>query len=214
VPSTTWDNLAPAKRERVLTAAMREFGEHGFSPGSLNVVARDAGVAKGSLFQYFSDKLELYATVCEATSSAVRDELTGRMAALPDRLPFFDLVEWLLREWVAYFAEHPLERGVTAATNLEVDPQVRQAVREVAHRHYLEVLMPLLADARAHGDLAPDVDVDVLAAYLLLLFPHLAIAPWLPALDPVLGVHGADAQELSEVIVRLVRPLRRAFGSG
>jgi AcrR family transcriptional regulator len=213
VPTATWDNLAPEKRERVLQAAMREFGEHGFSSGSLNVVARDAGVAKGSLFQYFNDKLELYATVCEVVSIAIHDELIVRMRSLPVRPPFFDLIEWLLVEWVDYFAGHPLERGVTAAANLEVDPRVREAVRTIAQRHHLVVLTPLLADAHVRGELAEDADDQVLAAYLLLLFSHLAIASWLPGLDPVLGLPEADVAQLTQVTRRLVAPLRKSFGA-
>lgn len=214
MPSSTWDNLDPAKRDRVLRAATREFGTHGFSPGSLNVIARSAGVAKGSLFQYFADKLELYAVVCDAVSGGIRDTMTARMAAtLPADLEFFDLVESVLDLWVDYFADHPLERGLTAATNFEIDPEARAAVRRVAHRHYLEVLSPLLARAQQRGDLRADADVDVLTAYLLWLFPHLAVAPALPALDPVLGLHGRRPDALRPLVRRLVAPLRTAFAA-
>ena len=53
MPRPTWFNLDEGRRERVLRAAMAEFGSRGYSAGSLNVIAREAGVAKGSLFQYF-----------------------------------------------------------------------------------------------------------------------------------------------------------------
>src|SRR6266568_4917386 len=68
VPTSTWFRLDGAKRERVLQAAMREFGEHGYSTGSLNTIAREAEIAKGSLFQYFSDKQEFFAYVCDEAS--------------------------------------------------------------------------------------------------------------------------------------------------
>ncbi|MDT4921381.1 MAG: hypothetical protein QOI15_2283, partial [Pseudonocardiales bacterium] len=63
MPRPTWANLDADRRERVLHAAMAEFGRHGYSGGSLNVIARDAGVAKGSLFQYFDDKFDFFAHV-------------------------------------------------------------------------------------------------------------------------------------------------------
>lgn len=55
MPTVTWARVDPARRAAVVEAAEAEFGAHGFSRGSLNVIARRAGVAKGSLFQYFAD---------------------------------------------------------------------------------------------------------------------------------------------------------------
>lgn len=60
MPTVTWARVDPARRAAVVEAAEAEFGAHGFSRGSLNVIARRAGVAKGSLFQYFADKRDLY----------------------------------------------------------------------------------------------------------------------------------------------------------
>ena len=61
MPTPTWNRLPAARRDAIVAAAEAEFAENGFSRGSLNVIAREAGVAKGSLFQYFTDKLDLFA---------------------------------------------------------------------------------------------------------------------------------------------------------
>lgn len=213
MPKPTWANLPAPRRERVLDAAMREFGSRGFSGGSLNVIAREAEVAKGSLFQYFDDKLDLFAHVCEVTSERVRADVEQQVRVLdPDR-PFFDHLTDILRIWVAYFRDHPVERGVTAATNLEIDGEVRSAVREVASRHYRQVLDPMLSIAVARGDLRPDADLAALSAYLLLVTPHLALAPYLPGLDPVLGMQDMDAPMLDATLHRLVEPLRIAYAA-
>ncbi|MEP7180295.1 MAG: helix-turn-helix domain-containing protein, partial [Pseudonocardiales bacterium] len=67
MPRPTWDRLEQSRRDRVLRAAMVEFGRRGYSGASLNVIAREAGVAKGSLFQYFDDKFDFFAYVAEQT---------------------------------------------------------------------------------------------------------------------------------------------------
>jgi AcrR family transcriptional regulator len=197
----------------VLDAAMREFGRHGFSGGSLNVIAREAAVAKGSLFQYFDGKLDLFGHVCDVTSRRVRADLEKQIVELDAGRPFFEFLADLLLAWVDSFHTHPLERGVTAATNLEMDGAVRAAVRAVAHGHYLEVLRPLLEAARANGDLRADADLPVLTAYLLLLAPQLALAPYLEGLDPVLELYGHTPDDLAEPVHRLVDGLARAYGT-
>ena len=59
MPTPTWQRLDESRRQAITDAAEAEFAANGFSGGSLNVIARDAGVAKGSLFQYFTDKADL-----------------------------------------------------------------------------------------------------------------------------------------------------------
>jgi AcrR family transcriptional regulator len=193
-------------------AAEREFGAHGFSAGSLNVIAREAGVAKGSLFQYFEDKLDLFAYVSDEAGRRVRAHMVEVAAGLREGRTFFEFLTELLEEWVAYFGSHPLERALTAAVNLEADPAARETVRAVVNRHYLEVLGPWLTEARDGGELRPDADLDALLALLLMIAPHLALAPFAPGLDPVLGLAAGGPEQPGLSIRRLMAPLAAAFG--
>src|SRR5699024_6430312 len=116
---------------------------------SLNVIARRAGVAKGSLFQYFADKRDLYAYIADVGCQRVRCYMEDRIRELDASRPFFDFLIDLMDEWVAYFADHPRERSLHAAASLEVDTDARISVQTVMHRHYLEVMRPLVSDAQA-----------------------------------------------------------------
>jgi AcrR family transcriptional regulator len=215
MPTEVWRNLRPERRARVFDASMAEFGARGFSAGSLNVIAREAGVAKGSLFQYFDDKLDLFATVCAEVTSRIRGHMENRMVEVlldDPQLPFFEFLARVADEWIRYFAEHPLERGITAATNLEMDPVVRQTVRHVAQEHYLDVFRPLVAEGIRRGEVRGDrADTEALLALLVLVVPHLALAPHLPGLDPVLGMYGRSPDELRAPVRQLVSVIAAAY---
>ena len=211
MPTDTWWNLPAEKRDRITHAAMVEFGNRGFSAGSLNVIARRAGVAKGSLFQYFADKRDLYAFIADIASQRVRAYMEDRIRELDPSRPFFDFLTDWLDAWVAYFADHPHERSIHAAATLEVDTEARVSVQNVIHRHYLEVLRPLVRDAQARGDLRADADIDALLSLLLLIFPHLALAPYMRGLDPVLGLDEPTPEQPALAVRRLVAVLAAAF---
>ena len=73
----------------------------------------------------------------------------------------------------------------TRAASFEVDTDARVSVRTVIHRHYLEVLRPLWCATRtSRGDLRADGDTDALLSLLLMIFPHLALAPYVRGMDP------------------------------
>ncbi len=211
MPTVTWARLDEERRAAVVAAAEAEFAAHGFSRGSLNVIARRAGVAKGSLFQYFADKRDLYAFICDVASQRVRSHMEDRIRELDPTRPFFEFLTDLLDAWVTYFAEHPRERALHAAASFEVETDARVSVRTVVHRHYLEVLRPLVDDARGRDDVRRDADTDTLLSLLLMILPHLALAPYVRGLDPVLGMDEQSPEQPVLAVRRYVAVLAAAF---
>jgi AcrR family transcriptional regulator len=207
MPRATWANLDAARRDRVLHAAMAEFGRHGYSGGSLNVIAREAGVAKGSLFQYFDDKFDFFAHVAEHTSMRVYEAMLPTLREPATGESFVEHFVGLVDVWIAYMADHPLERGVTAATTMELDPEVRRAIREPVHRLYAQGLRPLLQAGIESGEFRADADLDALLSLLVLVLPHLALAPFEPGLDAGLVLHGTRGATRSRRARRLVETL-------
>jgi AcrR family transcriptional regulator len=186
---------------------MVEFGRRGYSGASLNVIAREAGVAKGSLFQYFDDKFDFFAHVAEQTSLTIYAAMVPKLSGPADGQSFADYFADLVDAWIDYMAANPLERGVTAATTMELDADIRQAVREPVHRLYAQALRPLLALAVTCGDLPNDTDAEALLSMLVLLLPHLALAPFEPGLDAALVLHGTTGSERAAASRRLLATL-------
>ncbi|MGN0063031.1 MAG: TetR/AcrR family transcriptional regulator [Nocardioides sp.] len=210
--TSTWDRLPPERREAVLAAAQREFGLHGFAGASMNTIARDAGVAKGSLFQYFDDKLGLYLHLGEVATLRVRAAMEAQLADLPWEEDFYGALRTILGRWEAYFHTHPSELSMMAAVNLEPDAGPRGQIRTTVYPHYLAIIEPLVDLGQAVGALRPDIDREVLVSLLLLLLPHIALAPHRDGLDPVLGLGSPDEADRDRALDRLVATLRAAFG--
>ena len=55
----------PDSRERILDAALEEFGVWGFEGASTNRVCRQAEISKGLLFHYYRTKLQLFSEVLD-----------------------------------------------------------------------------------------------------------------------------------------------------
>jgi len=209
VPTETWGRLPTARRTAVLEAAEAEFASHGFSRGSLNVIAREAGVAKGSLFQYFDDKADLFVYICCRAADRVGDALEKDMAAIDWTQGFFPAYTLLLEAWLEYFLTHPVERALAASVALEPDPEARTAVRRAIDSSLVHFLRPSLESALADGWLRADADLDAFMALLLLVLPQLALAPSHAELDPVLQLAGPHP---GAGIRRLMAVFEAAFG--
>lgn len=60
MPKKTFLNLPKEKQKRLLDAAYKEFSNVPIEDASINVIIQDADISRGSFYQYFEDKDDLY----------------------------------------------------------------------------------------------------------------------------------------------------------
>ena len=79
------------KRERILAAAERVFARHGFFAARVSEIAKDAGVADGTIYLYFKSKDDLLISLFESrmkqVNAALRIAITVAPAASTDPHP-------------------------------------------------------------------------------------------------------------------------------
>ena len=54
---------SPGKREAILAAARTLFLKHGLRGTSMEAIAREAGIAKPTLYAYFPDKAAIFSAL-------------------------------------------------------------------------------------------------------------------------------------------------------
>lgn len=67
--------LTGAKRRQILEGARRRFLAAGFEAASMEAIARDAGVSKGTLYVYFPNKESLFSALVEETKRESAESL-------------------------------------------------------------------------------------------------------------------------------------------
>jgi AcrR family transcriptional regulator len=72
-----FEDLEPDRQERVLSAAADEFAERGYDAASLNRIIDRSGISKGSLYYYFDDKADLFATAMERATAMLVQRVGG-----------------------------------------------------------------------------------------------------------------------------------------
>jgi AcrR family transcriptional regulator len=207
MPTAEWFRLDVATRERVYVAALREFGKRGYSNGDLAAIAVEAGVDEESFNRSINDKLAFFAFICDEVSRRTREVMEREIAALEFDQSFTDWLIDICFVWSEFYAEHPLERGIQAATNLEMDNTVRGVVMKTAEQHYLQVIRPLLQLWRDKGEIRQDADLDVVTALLLMILPYLCLAPYYDGLDAVFDIRGKTPEQQRPIIRQLIAGL-------
>lgn len=107
MPKETFHNLKSDKRELIMDAFLREFALKTYDEASISEVVKQLGIAKGSIYQYFNDKMDLFVYLI-GECSAVKQKYTASV----DRNSFNDFWAYFREIYVLGFqfdAENPLE---------------------------------------------------------------------------------------------------------
>lgn len=101
MPSDTFAKLPAKKKKAIFSAAVEEFAARSFSQASINQVVRTAGISRGSFYQYFQDKEDLYMYVLGeiakekmAVAAATRDLNSDADFFQVYRAMFLDILAW------------------------------------------------------------------------------------------------------------------------
>lgn len=166
MPTPTFQNLPEKKRQRIADLAVAEFASRPYREASLNRIVARAGIAKGSIYQYFSGKLDLYRWV--VTEELGRRKLEVARAAVAGAPPA-DLFEALERQCVAglrlFLANPRLARLGARLLEPAPDPALRR-IHDEARRAGIAWMREALARAQAEGQVRADLDLD-LAAHMV-----------------------------------------------
>jgi TetR/AcrR family transcriptional regulator len=153
--TATFDRIPEEKRRRVLESAKRAFARHGFAGTNVNLVASDAGISVGSLYQYFRTKEDIFLALIEHSHSllaAIIDEIFTRETT------FLGRVEAILTVAVDSSLNDPeLLNLYIACTTEELGPmaaKLSSRIESVAAHRYRE----MVGAAIRSGEIRPDAD--------------------------------------------------------
>lgn len=161
MPKPTFLNLAQEKRERIELAAVEVFAQKPYGQATLDQVAQLAGVSKGSLYQYFSGKADLYRYL-------LLDRIGARkMAAIAQDAPgpeasLWEFFEHVFLVGVAFSLKEPnyARLGVRFLRDYDQDPELTSIA--VSHReHTHQWIQALLVRAQQRGELREDLDIGI-----------------------------------------------------
>jgi AcrR family transcriptional regulator len=159
------------KREAILAAALEEFSARGFAAARLDDVASRAGVAKGTIYLYFSDKETLFQELVRAELSPVVAALEAMPAGeVPLRAIAERLVTIFARE---IFGTHRKDVIRLVLAEGPRFPHIAEFYYHEVVERIMAVIRALAQRAVASGELPNDA---------LVRFPQLLGAPGIVAI--------------------------------
>ncbi len=195
----------PHKRDRIIAAALSTFAQKGYAGTRIIEVAQAAGIGKGTIYEYFRSKEELFfATLeylladAEQQMSTLAETLAGSVA---DRL--MSLADHVIRDWIEKLELYGLVLEFWSATAaLPGRRRFRDAFND-GYAAFRSSLAALIQDGAINGEFKADIDPEKIASALIGSWDALLFQAWLdPDFDPL----GTSRDHMRVVVAGLRQP--------
>lgn len=155
-----------ARRAAILNAALKLFSQYGYRRTSIDDIAREAEIAKGTVYLSFKSKEEIFRALSESLIERTEaDVKTARAAIGTIEQRLVAVLEAKLG-----FLFETVFQSAHAAELMDSKNRLSADLFAQAGRRYMKVLREMIDEATRAGELAParlDLDSDDLAQMLV-----------------------------------------------
>lgn len=143
-------------RERIIQAAMEEFGTRGYDGAALNSICGRYEISKGLIYHNFDGKDDLYL-------SCVKHCFKEVVAYLKDKDISDDLEKYMQLRF-RYFSEHPLQARIFFEAILQPPPGLAAQIKEL-RAEFDEFNRQVYRGALSHMTLREEIDENAAMEY-------------------------------------------------
>lgn len=166
MPTSTFFNLPEEKRGRVLDAAIDEFADNTYDQASIANIIRQAQIPRGSFYQYFVDKKDLYIYLLELIGDGKRRKLMPLLNK-EKAGDFFQTLKALFQAGADYLVEYPKLTRIAELFMIYPNQDIMQEFMGKNNVEALNFYKELLKEGVANEELNPEIDIDLVADLLM-----------------------------------------------
>ena len=193
-----WRALRPEKRDKIFAVAVDEFAK-GYNSASMNSLAKSAGISKGSIFNYFASKGDLFEGVVSVTLRQVKKYLRG-VQDQTSEMSFEDRLRELLRSGFRFIDRHPRLASIYFNLLQSSDVPFRSRQMATITRSSTNYLNKLIEEGQASGELSRDINSRRLAFLLNAMLERTLSSYYTEHLARDVDLYHADRQTQEEWI--------------
>ncbi|MBT3518703.1 MAG: TetR/AcrR family transcriptional regulator [Candidatus Marinimicrobia bacterium] len=152
-----FEQLPEEKQSRIVNASISEFAEKDYETASMNTVVNQAGISKGSLFNYFKTKSLLYDHIYKLALGEVKSYLRKVRDETVD-LPFEKRLSKIVDSGVQFIMEHPRLAKIYFRLIYSADSPNRKKIVSELQKLSNDYLGEIIQDAMDQSELDPNLN--------------------------------------------------------
>jgi len=162
MPKETFFNLQEEKQKRILGCIFDEFSEHPYEEASISRVVKNAGIAKGSFYQYFEDKMDMYLYIIQLIAD-MKLKYLEKIEVKLENVDFFEYFRGLYYGGFRFANSHPKISKIGMFLMRSNSDELKRTVVETNYQLAIEFYTKLIERGISEGAIRSDINKELLA---------------------------------------------------
>lgn len=167
MPKNTFHKLKAEKKDRFIQVALEEFASKNYENASINHIVSKAKIAKGSFYQYFEDKKDLFFYLMEYVNQ--KKQAAMALVFRQSFEDFFDMFGQMYLAGTQYDLANPLYSQFLHNVSQERNSAELGNLAQVTKKQGVEYFKRLLRQEQEKGNIRTDIDLDLMAFFVVQL---------------------------------------------
>lgn len=159
MPKQTFLNLPEEKRRNIVDAAIEEFAEYGLENASTNRIVANSGISKGSFYQYFEDKQDVFMYLLSVLEQEKLEYFKDKRPPSAN-MDTFGYFRWMIKTGMEFNSSHPMLVQAISRVMFGEGMYYGSKFSDARERGTL-ALRAMINQAVQRGEVDPSVDVDL-----------------------------------------------------
>ncbi len=162
------------RRESIIQAAIEIFSKKGFQAATISEIAQRAGVAEGSIYQYFKNKEDLFFSIPVEKTKEFRTQLELHLAGILGTFNKIRKFVW----YFLYFFNVNAEYGRMLMLDMRVSKSFVRTDTYNFLKKSVSHILEIIEEGQREGVIRKDIDIYILRHLVLGVLEHI-VTRWL-----------------------------------
>lgn len=157
MPKLTFFNLSEDKKNAILSSAIEEFSNGDYITASINQICKKSSIAKGSFYQYFEDKLDLYVYIM---TLAIEKKIKFFLTVLEhfQELTLLEQIRLLFIKGIEFAKTYPDYAALGERFSRETDEKLKLAVIKEGEKQSESLFIQMIEAAKLKGEIDNNIN--------------------------------------------------------
>ncbi len=163
MPKSTFFNLPKEKQNRITNTLIKYFATKSYEQVDIEDVARECKVAKGSMYQYFENKKDMY---LHAVNEAVRTTMRLIENVDFEQLSLFEFLEKSFELTWSFFINNPYESSLLEKAAFYDDSPCKDEIQSLLSEKTKASLNEIVTKNQKSGFIRNDIPAEIIVVFL------------------------------------------------
>ncbi|MFO7931551.1 MAG: TetR/AcrR family transcriptional regulator [Thermodesulfobacteriota bacterium] len=151
------------RKEQILECAKKLFAVHGYYGAQISDIIREAGIARGTFYRYFTNKKDIFVTLLENYYHGWTEEISLESKRLDLKtISPEDYFRHRVKSSLLFFANDPYMCKITLRMGLGLPSDMENSIKRLEDRIIERIKKDLILGIN-NKNIYPDIDVELTA---------------------------------------------------